>query len=308
MRRREALALIAAAPGALWAVPSPAHSAAVSLGFSLYGMKGIPLASAFDLCAAIGYDSVELCLMPGWSDPDSLSREARRDLSKQLQKLRLGIAALMEQIYLLDRDLPKEVGLERIRKAASLGHDLSSSTPRIETVLGGKRGDWEAGKHQMAERLGEWARTAEASEAILCVKAHAGAAVDTPDRLLWLYRQVNLPSLKLTYDYSHYQVAGLPLEETLRAIIPHCAFIHVKDDAGTEDHPKFLLVGDGTVDYGKYFRLLKEANYSGPIVAEVSAQLQNVPGYDPRSAARHCYSFMAGAASAAHLSRTRSFA
>src|ERR1700761_3911355 len=153
MTRRECITLIAAASAARCNSFAQHRSARVSLGFSLYGMKDIPLPTAFDVCAAIGYDSVELCLMPGWSDPDSLSRQARSDLSRQLEKLHLGLAALMEQIYLLDREMPKAVGLERIRKAAALGHDLVRATPRIETVVGGKSVEWEAGKHQMAERL-----------------------------------------------------------------------------------------------------------------------------------------------------------
>ena len=305
MTRREALALLAAAPSALWASLPQTQRAAVSLGFSLYGMKGVALSSAIHTCAAIGYDSVELCLMPGWSEPDQLSPEARRSLSRQLQAAQLALAALMEQIYLLDRDMPRQAGFERIRKAAALGHDLSRSTPRIETVLGGKFPDWESGKHQMAERLGEWAAEAAAAEALLCVKAHAGAAVDTPEKLLWLYHQVDLPLLKLTYDYSHFQVAGLPLETTLQAIVPYSAFIHVKDAQGDAGHPKFLLAGDGTVDYAAYFRLLKRAGYSGPVVAEVSAQLQNGPSYDPVYAARHCYDCLSRALESARLSRPR---
>lgn len=305
MTRREAIALLAAAPAALWNPLPKARRAEVSLGFSLYGMKSVPLSSAIHTCAAIGYDSIELCLMPGWSEPDQISREARRTLSRQLQAARVALAALMEEIYLLDRDMPRQVSLERIRKAAALGHDLSRSTPRIETVLGGKSSDWEGTKHQMAERLGEWAAESAGAEALLCIKAHAGGAVDTPERLLWLYHQVNLPSLKLTYDYSHFQVAGLPLETTLQAIIPYCAFIHVKDAKGDAEHPKFLLAGDGTVDYAAYFRLLKETGYSGPIVAEVSAQLQRANSYDPVFAARHCYDCLSRALASALLPRTR---
>jgi sugar phosphate isomerase/epimerase len=308
MTRREAIALLSAAPAALWDTRLRASRSKVSLGFSLYGMKGVPLSSAVRTCAAIGYDSVELCLMPGWSEPDSLSTEARRSLSQQLQAKRLSIAALMEEIYLLDQYMPKQTGLERLRKAAALGHDLSHQTPLIETVIGGKTSDWESGKYQMAERLGEWASEASRTGALLCIKAHAGAAVDTPEKLLWLYHQVNFPSLKLTYDYSHYQVAGLPLKETLEAVLPYCSFIHVKDAKGDAAHPQFLLAGDGELDYATYFRLLKQAGYSGPIVAEVSAQLQHVASYDPAYAARHCYECLSGALAAAQLERTRSLA
>jgi len=233
--------------------------------------------------------------MPGWSEPDQLSQETRRRLSRQLQAAELEVSAFMEEIYLLDRDMPRQVGLDRVRKAAGLGHDISRSTPLIETVLGGKSPDWEGNKHQMVERLGEWAAESAAADALLCVKAHVGGAVDTPEKLLWLYHQVNLPSLKLTYDYSHFQVAGFPLESTLQAILPYCAFIHVKDAKGDAAHPKFLLAGDGSVDYAEYFRILRKGGYSGPVVAEVSIQLQNAASYDPAYAARHCYGCLSSA-------------
>jgi inosose dehydratase len=303
MTRRDAIALLAAAPVAFFDPFSKDRPAAVSLGFSLYGMKGVPLSSAIDTCAAIGYQTVELCLLPGWSEPDQLSKETRRGLSRQLQAAGLE-ASFMEEIYLLDRDMPRQVGLDRIRKATGLGHDLSRSTPLIETVLGGKPADWEDNKHQMAERLGEWAADAAAADALLCAKAHVSGAVCTPERLLWLYHQVNLPSLKLVYDYSHFQVAGFPLASTLMAILPYCAFIHVKDARGDAAHPQFLLVGDGSVDYAAYFRLLKDGGYSGPVVAEVSVQLQNAASYDPVYAARHCYGCLSSALKLARQPRT----
>lgn len=301
--------MLAAAPATLWDLRPGVRPTAVSLGFSLYGMKGIPLASAIHTCATIGYDNIELCLMPGWSEPDQLSHDARRSVSQQLQAAQIALSALLEQLQLLDQEMPKQEGLERIRKAAALGHDLSPSTPLIDTVAGGfKTRDWESVKHQMAERLGEWAAEAAAAEALITIKAHAASVVDTPDKLLWLYHQVNLASLKLTYDFSHFQVAGLQLQPTLEAILPDCALIAAKDARGDAEHPKFLMPGDGTTDYSAYFHLLKKAGYSGPIVAEVSAQLQSAPSYDPVYAARHCYDCLSRAMASAGLARTRSVA
>lgn len=305
MTRRDAIALLAAVPVSAWAANLPQAAAAVSLGFSLYGMKNVPVVEAIRTCATIGYDGVELCLFPGWTEPDQLSPATRRDIRSTLRSSGLVLSALMEQIYPLDPQSEKNTGLEHIRKAAALGHDVSSSTPRIETVLGGKPAEWESVKHQMADRLALWASEAGKCDAVLCIKAHVGGAVDTADKLLWLYHQVNLPGLKLVYDYSHFQLAGLPLEQTLRAIIPYCAFIHVKDAKGDAAHPQFLLPGDGTVDYAAYFRLLRATHYAGPVVCEVSAQLQKAPGYDPLQAARQSYQRLSRALAEAHVPRQR---
>jgi sugar phosphate isomerase/epimerase len=305
MTRRDAMALLAAVPVAAWAANLPQPAAAVSLGFSLYGMKNIPVIEAIRTCAAIGYDGVELCLFPGWTEPDQLSPAIRRDIRSTLQSSGLVLSALMEDIHPLGTELAQNARPEHIRKAAALGHDLSSSTTRIETVLGGKPTEWESMKHQMADHLAVWAAEAARCDALLCIKAHVGGAVDTPDKLLWLYHQVNLPALKLVYDYSHFQLAGLSLERTLRTIIPYCAFIHVKDAKGDAAQPQFLLPGDGTVDYAVYFRLLHSTSYVGPVVCEVSAQLQKARGYDPLQAARQSYQRLSQALTAAHLPRQR---
>ncbi len=268
-------------------------------------MKNVPVIEAIRTCAAIGYDGVELCLFPGWAEPDRLSPAIRREIRSTLQSTGLVLSALMEQLYPLAPGLEKNAGPEHIRKAAALGHDLSSSTPRIETVLGGKSAEWESVKHQMADRLALWAAEAGRCDALLCIKAHVGGAVDTADKLLWLYHQVNLPALKLVYDYSHFQLAGLSLERTLRAIIPYSAFIHVKDAKGDAAKPQFLLPGDGTVDYAAYFRVLRTTSYVGPMVCEVSAQLQSAAGYDPLQAARQSYQRLSLALTEAHLPRQR---
>ena len=51
----------------------------IGLGFSLYGMKALPLTTAIKNCREIGYDCVELPLMPGWAaDPEKLQESVQR--------------------------------------------------------------------------------------------------------------------------------------------------------------------------------------------------------------------------------------
>jgi sugar phosphate isomerase/epimerase len=67
----------------------------------------------------------------------------------------------------------------------------------------------------------------------------------------------------------------------------------MKDSRSVEGKPQFLLPGDGTIDYAKYFSLLKTHGYKGWILVEISRQLQVEPHYDPISAAERSYRFLA---------------
>ena len=78
----------------------PANS--LTLGFSLYGMKTLKTAPALKQLAAIGYDSVELCLNKGWdAAPANLDDGRRKETARLLGELDLRLTALMENLKLI---------------------------------------------------------------------------------------------------------------------------------------------------------------------------------------------------------------
>ncbi len=251
-------------------------------GFTLYSMKTLPVAEAMRVCAGIGYDAVELCLLDGW--PRLEAKQAR----EAARASRLTIPAMMEKFSLVVDDAEQSRQCERIAAAGEYARVLGSK-PVLETVVGGKPEQWEPLKQKMAERLREWARAAERAAITVAIKAHVGAAVERPDQLRWLWKQAASERIKLTYDYSHFQLVGLGLAESLDPIIQDAVFVHVKDGRGDARQPRFLLAGEGTIDYVDYFRRLRAAGYRGPVIVEVSAQIFQRPGYDPVAAARQCH-------------------
>jgi inosose dehydratase len=267
----------------------------LDLGFSLYGMKSVPVDEALRVCAEIGYRNVELPLNSGFpTEPKALDSEARRHLREQLDSRKLSVSSLMVNMSLVVDDAAHARNLEALKDGAKLAHDLyPDQPPLLETVLGGKPPEWDSVKSKMAERLHSWAETASAAKIVLALKAHVGSAVNSPERLLWLLHEVNSPALCVAYDYSHYELAGLPLEQSLRALLPQTRFIHVKDTTGDAAKFQFLLPGQGRTDYAAYFKLLHELGYRGPVVVEVSAQIFNKPGYEPIAAARESYAALA---------------
>lgn len=280
MKRRHFLPLLG---GPLWC----ANSGPVLLSVGNYGMQALEVDRALASIRQIGYDGAELCLMPGWpSEPTKLDAAARRRIRQQP----LPIPTMIENFNLLVSDAEHARTLDRIRTAAALAHDVSPKQPPIlQSVLGGKPSEWEQVKEKMATRLSEWARVAADSRLKLAVKSHIGSASDTPEKLVWLLGQVRNPVLSGIYDYGHFQLLNLDLQTTLETLLPHTSFLTVKDGRMVDGKAQFLLPGDGTIDYPKYFALLKGKRYRGWMLVEISRQLQTQSGYDPLSAASKAY-------------------
>jgi len=279
MRRREFAALPAAAL---------ARQAPLPLGFSLYGMKGVPWRDALAVCARLGYRAVEVALMPGYAPPAADWKE----FAARAKDLGLANAGVMDNVSLAASSDQHARNLDRLRDAIRAARALGADV--VETILGGKPGEWDARKEEMAERLGDWAGLFDDSGVRLAVKAHALQTVHRPDQLLWLLGQVRNPNLKAAYDFSHFQAQGLDMETTVRQLAPHTVFVHIKDVA-PEKPVRFLLPGDGSTDYDRLGRLLAAHGYNGAAVVEVSGQIHNAPGYDPVQAATRCRDRLCGA-------------
>ena len=297
--RRQFLRL---ATGAL-ALPSfgrGVEPASPSLGFSLYGMKSLPLDVALRTCAGIGYAHVELALNAGYpTEPKVFGREARKAAVDRLESLKLGLPCLMLNISLTADDQAHVAALAQIAEAGQMAHDMApAAPPLLETVLGGKPATWEQQKAGMTARLRDWAAAAEKAKIQIAVKAHVASAVNSPARLLWLIDQVKSPAIVVAYDYSHFELQAIDMEESMAALLPRTKFIHVKDSAGEAGKFQFLLPGQGRTDYRKYFALLRRFRYLGPVCVEVSSQLFKQPSYDPVAAAKSSYAALSQAMNA----------
>jgi sugar phosphate isomerase/epimerase len=279
----------------------------IGLGFSLYGMKALTIRAALQALAEIGYDCIELPVMPDWpGDSSQLSAAARRELRGLLAERALRLTALMENLPAVGDDAQQRTNLERLKRAAELAHDVQrekAAPPLIETILGGKAGEFEAVKERLVERLGEWTSVLADAQVVLTIKAHVGNSTQRPEQLLWLLDKIASPWLKAAYDYSHFQLQNLDLPQTLDKLLPKSAFIHVKDTEHSQGKRGFLLPGEGTIDYVQMFRLLRASPYRGDVVVEVSSQVSNKPGYEPLAAASKCYNHLAEAFAKAGLQR-----
>lgn len=281
-------------------------NARLALGFSLYGMKALSLDEALAACAKIGYDAVELAVMPDWpAAPGALSPNRRRELRERLADLGLSLPALMENLNLGADETTDRQQRDRLKAACELAHDLSpDAPPLVETVVGGKAGEWPKVKERFADRLAGWVRIAEETRTVLAIKPHRFGALNAPADAVALVRQIDSPWLTLAYDYSHFQFRDLPLDETMQQMIPLTRFIHVKDAVLEKGQARFTLPGDGGFDYVPLLRQAAALGYRGCICVEVSGMVSGQPGYDPVAAARRSYDNLAPAFELAGIGRS----
>ncbi len=266
-------------------------AAPLAFGYSLYGMKTVPLPRALKVCAEIGYSGVELACMKDWPcDPAVMTRAERTEVRQQLTDQSLDLPCLMDNLTLVVPEKQHAANLERWKLLTELARDLGGDTPPvIETVLGGKPEQWGDLRDKMAAALVDWAKVAAAAKVVIAIKPHALGALHRPEDCAWLLQQVRSPWIKAVFDYSHYERQSLVLKECVKALISETVFVHIKDNVTVEGKTEFALPGDGGTDYAAYLRLLRESGYRGPVVVEVSAQVSNKPGYNPLVAAEHCY-------------------
>ncbi len=263
----------------------------VGFGFSLYGMKNVPFADAIRICGEVGYNCVELPVMADWPGaPEKLSGDDRKRFREALAASSVRLSALMENLVLLAEPSIHSKNLDRLRSAAELGHALNpDSETIIETVMGGQPSQWESDRQAMVERLVDWAKVGEQTNATIAIKAHIGGSAHRPEHIRWLLDQVKSSRLKAVFDFSHFQLRGLELSECWKQLANDTVFIHIKDSTGNQSKFQFVLPGEGTIDYVQYLTLLRDAGYRGDVVVEVSGQIHSRPSYDPIEACKKAY-------------------
>jgi sugar phosphate isomerase/epimerase len=89
----------------------------------------------------------------------------------------------------------------------------------------------------------------------------------------------------INFDISHFVAAGYAVDEMIRQLVPYSIHTHVKDGRMEDGKVRFLLPGEGDLDWAAYFRGMAQAGWTGPITVEVTAQIFNLSDYDPWPAA-----------------------
>jgi sugar phosphate isomerase/epimerase len=277
------------------------------LSHSTWGMPRIPIDVAVAHCAGLGFDGLELTVIPGWvTDAAGLDTCERRRIRNLYDDHQLELCGLSGNTPLLAvNETDHARGMARLQSYLDLAAELQrpGQCLTVSTTSGGDPDDWDRDKSMLIDRFGELAEYAQRAGVLIAMEPHVGAALHRPEQALWLLEQVSSPGLTIHFDISHFNVQGMPMEPVIAQLAPHSAHTHVKDERGVAPDHEFLIPGEGEMDYVRYLKAMERAGYDGHIVVEISLMVQRRPDYDALAAASQSYRVLARAFDHAGISR-----
>jgi inosose dehydratase len=279
----------------------------MKLGYCTWGMPTVPADTFIPFLAGLGYDGVELTVKPGYTtELSTLDAAERRRIARMLKDYRLELPALAGHTPMIERDPDiAERNWAQLTGTVDLALDwaLDGTPPAVDTTVGGKTGQWDELRSLMVERVGELVRYGEQRGVVIAIEPHVDDMLDSVGRTLELFDAIRSPFLKLNFDISHFNVQGVPYQESVAALAPLTVHTHVKSERGRAPQHEFLIPGEAEFDWVGYLHAMREHGYDDYITAEVSIMVQRRPGYDPLTAAEQTYQTLARAFDQAGIAR-----
>ena len=279
----------------------------ILLSHSTWGMPTVPIDLAVAHCARLGFDGLEMTVVPRWptnaADLDAAERKRIRKLYDDHDLILCGLSGATPLIT-ADAAAATE-HLARVKSYLDLAAELQKPGENlsVSTISGGTEEGWDEEKMLLVERYGALAAHAEQTGTLIGMEPHIGAALHLPEQAIWLIEQIGSPALRVHLDISHFNIRGLDMEATIAQLVPHTAHTHVKDERGIAPDHEFLIPGEGEMDYPRFLRALDRAGYDGHVATEISVMVQKRPDYDPLAAAEQSYRVLSRAFEEVGLTR-----
>ena len=263
------------------------------LGFSTWAMPALPIDPVVTHLAKVGFDAIEICVLPNFSTAlDKLDAAERRRIPHLLRAHNLKLSAVNAYVDLMEPDETKFAdNAAYVQRAADLAAEWiqDGRQPVVVSGFGGRQGELTTRQGQLVERISKLGDYAQARGVVLALEHHVGNAVETPDQVVSIMQQVTSLGARINFDISHFNVVGIPIEESVDKIIPYAVHTHIKDEAGRAPNHQYLIPGEGVFDYIRYLKAMQAHGYTGAISTEISVMVQRRPNYDALATATRSY-------------------
>jgi sugar phosphate isomerase/epimerase len=265
----------------------------MKLSHSTWGMQKTPIDVAVKHCAELGFDGLEMTVIPRWpTDAATMDAAERKRIRKLYDDHQIELCGLSGNTPLLKGDASERAkNVETFKTYLDLAAELQHTGERltVSTTSASEPGDWEAIKHELAEIYGNAAAHAERIGVIVGAEPHVNNALHTPEQSIWLVQQVNSPAFGIHFDISHFNVQGMDMEAVVAQLVPYTVHTHVKDERGIAPDHQFLIPGEGDMDYVGYLKAMDRGGWTEHITVEISLMVQSRPDFDALAAATQSY-------------------
>jgi len=242
-----------------------------------------PFRSALQTAAELGASAVELDARLDVR-PQEMSQTAVRQLRKQLEDVRLRVAALSfytRRGYNVALDLDRRV--EATRQAMQLAHALGASVV-VNHVGRVPDDDTDPAWPLMVDVLRDLGEYGHRVGALLC--AETGS--ESPAQLQKLIQALPDGSLGVTLNPGNLALQGFSATEAAELLGPHIHYVHVKDGVrdAAQGRGVEVPIGRGSVDFPAVLSALAERAYRGYFA------IQSDRGADPAAEMRQAIEFL----------------
>jgi len=281
------------------------------LGFSTWAMPDLPIDPVIAHLAGLGFDAIEIGVLPRFTTAlDNLDQAERKRIPQLLRDHNLSLSAISAYLPMMEEDEEKfAFNRAYVKRTVDLANEWrdrwipNGKPPVVVSGLGGKPGDIATLESRLVDRLNELGEYAAAQGVTLAFEHHVGNAYETPDQTVALLQQISSPAVQVNFDISHFNVMGFSIEESVDKLIPYAAHTHVKDELGRAPDHQYLIPGEGDFAYGRYLKAMQAHGYNGGISTEISMMVQRRPDYDPLVTATRSYEVLSQAFAAADIPR-----
>jgi inosose dehydratase len=278
------------------------------LGYSTWGMPDLPIDTIIQHLAGLGFDAIEIGVLPRFTTAlDKLDAAERVRIPRLLHSYGLQLSAVSSYLNLMEQAAEQfDQNANYVQRAIQLAVEWARTgkPPVVISGFGGQPGDLATQQAQLVDRLSTLGDYAQAHGVTLALEHHVGAAVETPDQVVSIMQQVASPAVRINFDISHFNVVGIPIEESVSKMAPYAAHTHVKDERGLAPHYEYLIPGEGNFDYVRYLKAMQAHGYRGFVSTEISVMVQRRPNYDPLATATRSYAVLSQAFADAGIVRS----
>jgi sugar phosphate isomerase/epimerase len=245
----------------------PAGPANVQLGIAAYSYRKYlelkkPTMTLFDfieLAAKLKVETVELTQYYWAEKSDSYTDKLKDACAKN----NLKIACLPTRNDFCQKDDAKrKADIESVKEWTKRATRLGTKAVRIFAGNVPKGDELKATQERCAKAIQECCQVAEDVGVTLCLENHGGVT-ETAEKMLPIVKMVESKAFGVNIDSSNFRVSD-PFAE-LAKIVPFGVVCQIKTELYKPEKKK------DPMDFEKFFKVLKDANYSGPVCLEHEA-------------------------------------